>query len=193
MFGYPRNVSRSVEINPVKDIEDEKVIEIETVNTEFSEVVEETKENSFAEENTTEVKKDDILGEENVVKNILLTESGNQEEKKGLKAGESKIESESFIYLNRIDDVSSDDEKEENNKVVVYSSFTSKLISSPKKIVYFIFIFLSIILLASIFLKIFVKIKTQFPVLVIDGLLVFTVILLALTFNNYAFNLLGQI
>jgi hypothetical protein len=96
---------------------------------------------------------------------------------------------ESFVYVAGEEKVFDD----QSESKIEYASLMAKTVSSPKKTTTFILYFLLLTLSIALFLKIIIKIKIQFPVLIVDGLMVLTVVLLAFMFNHHVLSLMGQI
>lgn len=63
-------------------------------------------------------------------------------------------------------------------------SFWEKIQSSPKTLITYVLYFISLIVIISIILKIFVKVKIQYPVLILNGLLILLIIILILYLNE---------
>jgi hypothetical protein len=102
-----------------------------------------------------------------------------------------RIEEESFVFIGT--ESPGQEIIPQRNVEARYSSVMTRAVSSPKKTVSLIYLLLLSIILISLLLKTLVKVKIQFPVLVVDGLIILSVVLIALLFNHHVLSLIGQI
>jgi len=101
-------------------------------------------------------------------------------------------EEESFIAVKRIGDEQATDTI---NPVSLkrYSSWYSRLFASPNFTISYFLSAIFIIVAASLILKIFVKIKIQFPALILNGVIILLIIVGALYFNHWLIRFIGKI
>lgn len=80
-----------------------------------------------------------------------------------------------------------------NSQKIGHISFFQRIIANPLKTTNIILKILAIVMIIALILKIFVQIKIQFPVLIVNGTLLLTIIFSALWINNYLFDFWSQI
>jgi hypothetical protein len=90
---------------------------------------------------------------------------------------------ENFIFSGQENNVAQNNEGISEEPVKPSSSFFEKILSRPRSLINIIYIVLASIVLAAIALKIFIKIKIQYPLLIFNGVLMLFCIISILYLN----------
>ena len=92
---------------------------------------------------------------------------------------------ESFVAVDKDGNVLPASVSAENLPAVKYSSLISRIVTTPRNVFNYLYVVILTIILLSLALKIFIKIKIQHPPLIVNGVILLIIVSSVLVLNNF--------